>query len=77
MEYSWYYSSNGRLINFTQKDSMNYPCKITKYKPMDSFGDPIEEGKRFIETVNKSPEPKPAPTKDTEFTRLWSKLDNI
>lgn len=31
--YSWYYSQNGRLINFTQKTSEDYPCKITKYKP--------------------------------------------
>ena len=31
--YSWYYSQNGRLINFTQKSSETYPCKITKYKP--------------------------------------------
>ena len=30
--YSWYYK-NGRLINFTQKSSETYPCKITKYKP--------------------------------------------
>ena len=31
--YSWYYTSNGRLVNFTQRSSENYPCKITKYKP--------------------------------------------
>ena len=35
--YSWYYSSNGRLINFTKKDSESYPCKITKYKPDGSI----------------------------------------
>ena len=32
-EYSWYYSRNGRLINFTQKSSLEFPMKITKYKP--------------------------------------------
>ena len=31
--YSWYYSSSGRLMNFTRKDSDGYPCKITKFKP--------------------------------------------
>ena len=51
--------------------------KITDFRPTDSFDDPIREGTRFIETVNKSPEPKPVPTKDTEFTRLWGKLDSI
>ena len=32
-EYSWYYSRNGRLVNFTQKSSLDFPMKITKYKP--------------------------------------------
>ena len=31
--YSWYYSSNGKLISFIQKDSLDYPCRITKFKP--------------------------------------------
>ena len=31
--YDWYYTSNGRLINFTKKNSLEYPIKITKYKP--------------------------------------------
>lgn len=35
--YSWYYASNGRLINFTQKDSADYPCRITKFKPDGSI----------------------------------------
>ena len=35
--FSWYYSENGKLINFTQKDSLNYPHRITKYKPDGSI----------------------------------------
>lgn len=35
--FSWYYSSNGKLINFTQKDSTDYPCRITKFKPDGSI----------------------------------------
>lgn len=31
--YSWYYSNNGRLISYTQKDSLSYPCNVIKYKP--------------------------------------------
>jgi hypothetical protein len=31
--YTWYYSQNGRLINFTKKDSDGYPTKFTKYRP--------------------------------------------
>ena len=51
--YSWYYSSNGRLINFTQKDSTNYPCKITKYKPDGSVanqGYRLSESESYIFT---------------------------
>ena len=44
--YSWYYSSNGRLINFTLKDSETYPCKITKYKPDGSV---VNQGYRASE----------------------------
>jgi len=49
--YSWYYSSNGRLINFTYKDSVNYPCKITKYKPdgnVANRGYRVSENESFI-----------------------------
>ncbi len=49
--YSWYYSQNGRLINFTQKDSLSYPCKITKYKPDGSIantGYRISDKESFI-----------------------------
>lgn len=51
--YSWYYSSNGRLINFTYKDSMSYPCKITKYKPDGSIanqGYRVSESESFLFT---------------------------
>ena len=51
--YSWYYSSNGRLINFTLKDSMDYPCKITKYKPDGSIanqGYRVSENESFLFT---------------------------
>ena len=51
--YSWYYSSNGRLINFTYKDSEEYPCKITKYKPDGSVanqGYRVSEKESFIFT---------------------------
>ena len=45
--YSWYYSSNGRLINFTKKDTEEYPCRITKYKPDGSV---VNQGYRVSET---------------------------
>jgi hypothetical protein len=35
--FTWYYSESGKLINFTQKDSNSYPCRITKYKPDGSI----------------------------------------
>ena len=31
--YNWYYSADGRLINFSRKDSAGYPCHSVKYKP--------------------------------------------
>jgi len=31
--YSWYYSSNGKLIAYTQKDTVSYPCQFTKFRP--------------------------------------------
>lgn len=49
--YSWYYSSNGKLINFTQKDSLDYPCRITKYKPdgnIANTGYRVSEKESFI-----------------------------
>lgn len=30
---AWYYSSNGKLTAYTKKDSEDYPCKFTKFKP--------------------------------------------
>ena len=49
--YSWYYSEGGRLINFTQKDSTEYPCKIVKYKPdgqIANVGYRVSERESFI-----------------------------
>lgn len=49
--YTWYYSSDGRLINFTQKNSFGYPCKFTKYKPDGSItntGVRISEKESYI-----------------------------
>ena len=51
--YSWYYSSNGKLINFTQKDSLIYPCRITKFKPDGSIantGYRVSDKESFIFT---------------------------
>ena len=45
--YSWYYSNNGRLISFTQKDSLSYPCNVTRYKP---DGTVLNKGYRISET---------------------------
>lgn len=53
--FSWYYSQNGKLINFTQKDSSNYPHRITKYKPDGSIsntGYRVSENESFIFTPN-------------------------
>lgn len=49
--FSWYYSQNGRLINFTEKDSLTYPCKTVKYKPDGSIantGYRVSEKESFI-----------------------------
>lgn len=48
--YSWYYKG-GRLINFTQKSSESYPCKITKYKSdgtVSNAGYKVSENESFI-----------------------------
>ena len=53
--YSWYYSQNGKLINFTQKDSMGYPCRITKFKPdgnVANTGIRVSERESFIYSPN-------------------------
>lgn len=31
--YSFYYSSNGKLISYIQKDSISFPSKYTKFRP--------------------------------------------
>lgn len=49
--FSWYYSESGKLINFIQKDSPNYPCRITKYKPdgsITNIGYRVSEKESFI-----------------------------
>ena len=49
--YTWYYSENGHLINYTRKDSDGYPCRITKYKPDGSIantGYRVSESESFI-----------------------------
>ena len=51
--YSWYYSQNGKLISFIQKNSLDYPCKITKFKPDGSVantGYRVSEKESFIFT---------------------------
>ena len=51
--FSWYYSQNGKLINFTQKDSLSYPCRITKFKPDGSItnnGYRVSEKESYIFT---------------------------
>ena len=56
--YSWYYSSNGKLINFTQKDSLDYPCRITKYKPdgtIANTGYRVSERESFLFAPNGKP----------------------
>ncbi len=50
-EYSWYYDSMGRLINFTHKSALTYPCKTTKYKPDGSItntGLKVSEKESFL-----------------------------
>jgi hypothetical protein len=52
--FSWYYK-NGRLINFTQKSSENYPCRITKYKPdgtIANAGYKVSDKESFIFSSN-------------------------
>ena len=49
--YSWYYSQNGRLINFMQKDSEEYPTKFVRFKPDGSVtnrGIKVSEQESFI-----------------------------
>ncbi|MBR6126375.1 hypothetical protein IKQ21_01685 [bacterium] len=49
--FSWYYSSNGRLVNFTERSSSDYPCKITKYKPdgtVANTGLKVSENESYI-----------------------------
>ena len=49
--YSWYYSYSGRLINFTERSSVDYPCKITKYKPdgtVANTGLKVSENESYI-----------------------------
>ena len=51
--YSWYYSNNGRLINFMQKDSEEYPSKFVRFKPDGSItnrGIKVSETESFIFT---------------------------
>lgn len=51
--FSWYYSQNGKLINFTQKDSEGYPHRVTKFKPDGSVantGYRVSEKESFIFT---------------------------
>lgn len=49
----------------------------TKDAPSVHFNDAAREGARFVKAANTAPAPKPVPVKDTEFTRLWNKLDDI
>ena len=54
-KYSWYYSSSGKLINFTQKDSVSYPCRITKYKPdgsVTNMGYRVSDKESFLFSPN-------------------------
>lgn len=36
-EYEWFYDFGGRLMSFTKKDSLSYPCRTTRYKPDGSI----------------------------------------
>ena len=64
--FSWYYSSNGKLISFIKKDSENYPCKIIKYKPDGAI---IMRGYRVSE--------KESFLFDTQWKLLGHWLDNV
>ena len=49
--FSWYYSSNGKLINFIQKDTENYPSRFTKFKPdgsVSNTGYRISQNESYI-----------------------------
>lgn len=49
--FSWYYSSNGKLISFTKRDSLTYPCKFTKFLPdgnVANIGYRVSEKESFI-----------------------------
>ena len=49
--YTWYYNGNGRLINFSRKDSQDYPCSVIKYKPDGTIvntGYRVSENESFI-----------------------------
>ena len=49
--YSWYYSNNGRLINFMQKESELFPTVFVKFKPDGSVanrGIKVSENESFI-----------------------------
>ena len=53
--FSWYYSQNGKLINFTQKDSESYPHRVTKFKPDGSIantGYRVSERESFLFTAD-------------------------
>lgn len=49
--FSWYYSSNGKLISFIQKDTENYPSRFTKFKPdgtVSNTGYRISQNESYI-----------------------------
>ena len=49
--FAWYYSSGGKLINYTKKNSTDYPCKFTKFKPDGNIvntGYRVSERESFI-----------------------------
>ena len=50
-EFAWFYDFGGRLTSFTQKDSLIYPCRTTRYKPDGSVanvGLKISDRESFI-----------------------------
>lgn len=54
-EYSWFYSPQGRLISFTQKNSVNFPAKVVRYRPdgtVLNLGLKISEQESFIYSTN-------------------------
>ena len=53
--YTWYYSCDGKLINYTRKDSANYPTKFTKFKPNGNiiyYGMKVSESESYIYSKN-------------------------